>query len=126
MRSLLEKLNDLTTRSLEAAAGFCVSRTHYQVTIEHLLAKLMEEGSGDIQVILTHFNVDAGKVWENLLKTLDGFKQGNTGRPTFSPILLNLIESAIVASLVHHDLTQVRSGVLLEVLLQEESLKATA
>lgn len=125
IRKLLEKLNDLTTRALESAAGFCVSRTHYQVTIEHLLAKLMEEGTGDIQTILTHFHIDSGKVWENLLKTIDGFKQGNTGRPSFSPVLLNLFESAIVASMVHHNLTQVRSGVLLEVLLQEESSKAT-
>ena len=43
LKSLLKKLNDHTTRALEASAGFCISRGHYEVTIEHLLLKLLED-----------------------------------------------------------------------------------
>ena len=51
-RKLLERLDDHLARGLEAAAGFCVARGHYEVTQEHLLLKLIEDGSGDIPRIL--------------------------------------------------------------------------
>ncbi len=39
VRSLISKLNDATRSALEAAAGLCLSRTHYDIEIEHLLMK---------------------------------------------------------------------------------------
>ena len=39
VRSLIGKLNEPTRLALEAAAGFCLSRTHYDVEIEHFLMK---------------------------------------------------------------------------------------
>ncbi|MFQ5528683.1 MAG: type VI secretion system ATPase TssH, partial [Thermoanaerobaculia bacterium] len=107
-----------------AAAGFSISRGHYEVTIEHLLLKLMEDGAGDIPRILNHFEVKTGQLWEALLKYIEGFKTGNTGRPSFSPIMLQLVESAWIVTSVHHGLAEVRSGALLEALLESESLQA--
>jgi type VI secretion system protein VasG len=123
VKSLLQKLNDHITRALEAAAGFCITRTHYEVSPEHLLIKLLEDGKGDIPRIFSYFEVDSGKVWEALLRTLEGFKVGNQGKPTFSPNLLSLIESAWVASSVHHNQNRIRSGALLEVLLEAEGFR---
>ena len=40
LRSLIGKLNDTTRNALEAAAGLCLSRTHYDVEVEHYLLKL--------------------------------------------------------------------------------------
>lgn len=122
-KKLLQKLDDHTTRALEAAAGFTITRTHYEVCVEHLLLKLLEDGSGDIPRILAHFGVESGRFWEALTKRLEGFRSGNTGRPTFSPILLQLVESAWIAGSVHHDLMQIRSGHLLEALLDSEGLR---
>ncbi len=42
LKSLVAKLNDICRRSLEGAAGLCLSRTHYNVEIEHWLLKLLE------------------------------------------------------------------------------------
>jgi len=42
LRSLISKLNDATRSTLEAAAGLCLARTHYDVEIEHFLLKLMD------------------------------------------------------------------------------------
>jgi type VI secretion system protein VasG len=123
LKKLLQKLDDHTTRALEAAAGFCITRTHYEVSLEHLFLKLLEDGSGDIPRILAHFGVDSGKLWEALARQLESFRAGNTGRPTFSPVLLQLIESAWITGSVHHDLSQIRSGHLLEALLGSEGLR---
>ena len=42
IKSLLKRLNSYCTSCLEGAAGLCVSRTHYEVTVEHVLVKLLE------------------------------------------------------------------------------------
>lgn len=51
LKKLLQKLNDHSTRALEAAAGFSISRGHYEVTAEHVLLKLMEDGSDRKSVV---------------------------------------------------------------------------
>jgi len=117
VRSLLEKLNEHTQLMLHAATGFCMSRTHYEVTIEHLLLKMLEEGSGDIPFVLDHFKIEKGEVWKELNRTLEGFRTGKAGNPGFSPTLLELIESAWVAVTLHHQQNKIRSGAILEVML---------
>lgn len=124
-KRLLHKLNDHTTRALEGAAGFAVGRGHYEVTVEHLFIKLLEAGDGDIPLILSFGGIDPGKVGEALLSRIDGLKTGNTGRPSFSPLLLSLIEQAWVVGSVHHDLTEIRSGVLLEAILEDSTWAAS-
>ena len=123
VRSLLEKLNEHTTLMFHAAAGFSISRTHYEVAIEHLLLKLLEEGSGDIPLILDHFDIEKGQVWKELNKTLEGFRTGKAGNPTPSPALLQLIESAWVAITLHHQQNRIRSGAILEVMLDMDSFQ---
>ena len=121
LKKLLKKLDDHLTRALEAAAGFCISRGHYEVTLEHLLLKLLEEGTGDIPRILEHYGVASSRFWEVLLSRLEDQRTGNTGRPSFSPRMLQLVEDAWVIATVHHDHHQIRSGHLLEALLQSEA-----
>ena len=123
VKRLLQKLNEYVTRSLEAAAGFCITRTHYEVSVEHLLLKFLEDGSGDIPRILDHFGIDKGKVWEELNKTLESFRTGNSGKPSFSPTLLQLVESALIVVTVHHEQNRIRSGAILEVLLEMDSFQ---
>ena len=123
VKKLLEKLSEHMVRALEGAAGFCITRTHYEVSVEHLLIKLLEDGGGDIPLVLSHFEIDKGKVWEQLNRTLEGFRTGNAGRPAFSPTLLELIESAWVAATVHHGQNRIRSGAFFEVLLEEDSFR---
>ena len=43
-RQLLQKLNPHITRNLEAAMGFAGARGHYELMLEHLLLKLLEDG----------------------------------------------------------------------------------
>ena len=122
VRRLLHKLNGPLTRALEGAAGFAVSRGHYEVSAEHLLLKLLETGEGDLPLILNRQGVDAGQAGRKLADALDRMRSGNTGRPAFSPLLLNLIEEAWVVGSVHHGQGAVRSGHLLEALLTSDGL----
>ncbi len=118
LKRLLQKLNPYTTRVLETAAGFTVSRTHYEVTVEHVLLKLLEEGTGDVPLILRHFGADLSGLEAGLLRALEGMRSGNPGRPAFAPALLQLAEAAWIAASVHHGQDEIRSGNLLEALLE--------
>ena len=48
LKELVGKLNDTCRRSLEGAAGLCLSRTNYNVEIEHWLLKLLELPNTDL------------------------------------------------------------------------------
>ena len=121
VKRLLQKLNDPMTRALEGAAGLAVGRGHYEVTVEHLLTKLLEDGTGDAGLILTRLGVEPGRVGKALTDALERFKTGNAGRPAFSPLLLGLVERAWVAGSVHHGLADIRSGAFLEAFLESDA-----
>ena len=55
LKALIEKLNDTTRQALEAAAGLCVARTHYDIEIEHYLLKALDGTDNDIAAILKHY-----------------------------------------------------------------------
>ena len=55
LKGLLSRLNPYCTRALEAASGLCVNRSHYEVSIEHMLLQLMEDPQADIHLVLRHF-----------------------------------------------------------------------
>ncbi|WP_412068641.1 type VI secretion system ATPase TssH [Rubrivirga sp. IMCC43871] len=126
VKRLLRTLNDPTTRALEGAAGLAVGRGHYEVTVEHLLLKLMEDGTGDVTLALSRLGADVGAVGKALGDTVGAYKSGNAGRPAFSPLLLDLVERGWVVASVHHGLAAVRSGALLEAYLESDSFATSA
>jgi type VI secretion system protein VasG len=117
LKSLLGKLNRFTTRSLEAAAGLCVSRGHYEVTVEHVLSSMIDEPGNDLAEILRHFEVDASRARKVLQGATEEMRSGNAGRPVFSPLLVEWFEQAWLLASVDHGLAEVRSGILLRALL---------
>ena len=65
LKSLIGKLNDTSRHVLEAAAGLCVARTHYDIEIEHYLLKALDGSDNDIAAILKHFGVDRSRLTPN-------------------------------------------------------------
>ena len=58
LRSLIGKLDETSRRALEGAAGLAVSRTHFDVELEHWLVKLVEDGESDLPRVLRRFEID--------------------------------------------------------------------
>ncbi len=116
LKGLLSRLNPYCTRALEGASGVCVNRSHYEVSIEHILLQLLEDAQSDIPLLLAHFEVDVTLWAKQLQQELEGLKNGNPGKPVFSSSLLNLFEDAWLASSVHLGQSQIRSGALLAAL----------
>src|SRR5438132_5951986 len=91
LKSLIGKLNDTCRSALEAAAGLCLTRTHYDVDIEHLFSKLIESPSTDLQRLLRHYEVNTAHLARDLTRALDRFKTGNARTPALAPRIPRLI-----------------------------------
>ena len=84
LRALIARLNTTVRGAMEGAAGLCMSRGHYEVEVEHVLAKLMEVENSDIRRILRQFEIAPEALERELGKALDGFKTGNQRTPALS------------------------------------------
>ena len=115
---LLHRLNAFCTGQLDAAASFAITRTHYEVTCEHLLIKLLERGDGDLPLILHRFGVPADDFWHGLLATLERFRAGSGGKPALSPDLAGLLDRAWSFASLELNHTAIRSGHLLAALTE--------
>jgi type VI secretion system protein VasG len=113
IKSLLLRLNPYLTNSLQAAAGLSVSRTHYEVTVEHLFIKLLEDMQSDWGLIATACDIDTGRLRRALEAVLEDYKTGNSGKPAFSPALLELLQDAWLTSSVDLQERYIRSGAVL-------------
>jgi len=121
LKPLLGRLNPYTKKALEAAAGLCVSRTNYEVTVEHVLLTMVDDTERDFQLILRHVGVEPAHLKRELQREVEGRKTGNTGRPVFSPVLIEWISSAWLLGSVELGLGQIRSGLLIVALLADRS-----
>jgi type VI secretion system protein VasG len=124
IKPLLKRLNPFCTRSLEGAAGLCVSRSHYEVTVEHLVSRLLDETGADWYLIFKQFGINSAALRKSLDRTLEEMRSGNAGKPAFSPLLLQWIQDAWLLASVNLGETSIRSGALLLALLAKSSIYA--
>ena len=121
LKALIGKLNDETRSAVEAAAGLCLSRTHYDVEIEHYLMKLLDQTDGDCAAILKQYGVDRSRLAAELTRSLDRLKSGNARNPTLSPTLVRMFTEAWTTGSIEFGAGKVRTGhTILALTLQEE------
>ena len=110
LKGLIGKLNDTTRNALEAAAGFCLARTHYDIELEHFLLKLLDVTDSDFPRILKQFGVDKSRLTGDLTRSLDKLKSGNARTPSFSPSLTDMLSGAWNIGSLDFGSAQVRTG----------------
>jgi type VI secretion system protein VasG len=116
------KVNQTTRDALEAAVGLCVSRTNYEVEVEHYLMKLLDETDSDIQHILRHFEVDKSHLAADLTRSLDRMKRGNGRGPAMSQMLVRMLTEAWLLGSVDYGAGQIRSAFTILALYSNDDL----
>jgi len=117
LKSLVARLNDTCRAALESAAGLCLSRTNYDVEIEHILAKLLEQDDTDLHKICSHYEVSVDRLSKDVNDALDRLKTGNTRTPGLSDRLPRWIQDAWLLASVDFGAARVRSGHLILALM---------
>ncbi|MGO4260754.1 type VI secretion system ATPase TssH [Lysobacter sp. TAB13] len=123
LRSLVGRLNTTCRGAVESAAGLCLSRSHYDVEIEHVLLKLLEVDNSDLRRILRQFDIAPERVEQALAQALDGLKSGNQRTPALSAHIPLLLERGWAWASIEFGEARVRSGHLLVALLADAELR---
>jgi len=126
LKSLIGKLNETCRSSLESAAGLCLSRTNYDVEVEHFLTKIVEAPDTDASRIFRHFGVNTSRLSSDLTRALDQLKTGNAKTPSLSPRIASLVEDAWLAASVDYGVDKVRSGHIILALLSSGDMARLA
>jgi type VI secretion system protein VasG len=126
LRSLFARMDDLCRKALEAATGLTVSRSHYNVEIEHWLLKLIEAQDSDVNNILKASEVDVGRLTSDLSRVLERLKTGNSRAPALSPQIVTLAREAWIIASLDSGAQRLRSGHLLCAFVCDEGLAPLA
>ena len=122
LKPLIGKLDSVTRTTLESAAGLCLTRTHYDVEIEHFLMKLLDVPDSDFTFILKHYGVDRSRLAAELTRSLDRLKSGNARTPSLSPSLVKMFSEAWTIGSLDFGASRVRSGHAILALVATEEL----
>jgi type VI secretion system protein VasG len=126
LKSLIGHLDEASRKALEAAAGLCLSRTHYDIEVEHYLLRLLDQSAGEFGVILDHFNVDRARFSAELTGSLDRLKSGNARTPSLSPSVVHMLTDAWTIASLDFESERIRPAHTLLALLSNEELSRLA
>ncbi|SDX69021.1 type VI secretion system ATPase TssH [Marinobacter mobilis] len=115
--ALIGRLNEFCREGLEASAALCISRQGAEITPAHLLFKLLETPFSDVRQILEHTGVDALALQPVVGDSLSGQPRTAEPYPSFSPLLIELLQDAWLLASTELGHTQLRSGAVLLALL---------
>jgi len=122
LKSLIGKLNDTARGALEGGAGLCLSRTHYDIEIEHVLMKLLDVQDCDATRIFRQFGVDTSKLSKELTRSLDKLKSGNARTPAISPSVLKMMTEGWTLASIDFNAPHIRTGHLILAVLTNDDL----
>ncbi len=123
IKNVVAKLSPNLRDSLEGAAGLAMSMGHYNVEVEHWLAKILEHPHTDLLKILQQYDVEIDKVISSLAVTTESFRSGNARPPALSPNVVSLASQAWMLASVEYAHDFVSSGHLLVACLLDESIR---
>ncbi|WP_437595099.1 type VI secretion system ATPase TssH [Sorangium sp. So ce1000] len=125
MMAVIGKLDATCRQSLEEAAELCASNTHYNVEIEHFLYRLVDRSSTDVHVVMERYGTRPEAALKELAGALKRFRRGNSRTPALAPQLPRLLQEAWLYASIHLGGYAVRSGAVLQALLDDEALRGT-
>ena len=126
LKPLIGRLNDVCRRALESAAGLTALRTHYNVEIEHMLVGLLDRTDTDLAAILRRWEIDPGRLTNDINRSLERMKTGNGRAPSLSPDIVEMVKHAWLFASVEQGANRLRSGHLLWALLADDMLARRA
>ena len=122
LKSLIGRLNESTRKTLESSAGLCLTRTNYDIEVEHYVMKLMDQPDGDFAQIMNRFGIDKSRLTAELTRSLDKLKKGNARTPTFSPSLVRMLSTAWTIGSLDFGSAEIRTGFTVLALVSDEEL----
>lgn len=115
--TLIKHLNPISRHIFEGAAATCVNSQSVEITVSHFLLQSLDTPLSDIRQILVKAHIET----ETLRTLLEQLPYDNTQyeqtTPSFSPLLVELLQDAFLLSSAEFKETNLRTGVILLAIL---------
>lgn len=111
LATLISKLNTQTKLALEQAGALSISRSNPEVTFEHLLFSVLDNPLSDIRILLKQAGIDHDPVRQQTGESLS-HESSHEMTPSFSPLLVELLQDAWLLGSVELGHRQLRSGAI--------------
>ncbi len=125
-KSIIKRLTRTCTAAVEAAVLQCVNQRQYEVTLEHVVNALLDNPDSDIAFLAMHYDLDPAGLKTTLQRSIDSLRTGNSGKPNFSPNLLDWMQDAFTVGAMEYGFGRVRSGMLFLRLAEQASKYTTS
>jgi len=112
LRKLLGRFDPDCIRCFQGATSLCQTRSHFEITPDHLLLRLLDDTTGDVTQIFETFKVDRGQIRRAVQRVLEELPTGHRAKPALSPKLIELFQSAAVMA-DDFGLEGIRTGLLI-------------
>lgn len=120
---LFGKLNPVTYKAIESATVFCKMRGNPYVEVVHWLHQILQLQDSDLHRIARHYELDAGKLANDLTQALDRLPRGASSISDLSSHIDTAVERAWVYGTLMFGEAQVRSGHLAVGMLKTNDLR---
>ncbi|MFW5443457.1 MAG: type VI secretion system ATPase TssH [Methylococcaceae bacterium] len=114
---LIGSLNRFCTHALEEASSLCISQYESEVKVSHLLYKLAENQQSDLRVILRKATLDNETFKQKLTDSFYVNNDSTEQSPSFSPLLIELLQEAWLLGSLEFSENKIRSGAIVLALL---------
>ena len=115
--ALIGRLNETCRVAMEASAALCISRQGAEITPAHLLFKLLETPLSDVRQILVSTGINHQQLLPLVGDSLMGERPSAEPYPSFSPLLIELLQDAWLLASAELGHPELRSGAVFAALL---------
>jgi type VI secretion system protein VasG len=124
LRKLFGKLNSYCIDAMQSSAGMSMSNGNFEITIDHLLYKLLDNKDSEIALIIQSQEKEISRINSRILKSIELLKTGNNGKPVFATQLVEMLQESWMYCTIELNEYKISSGIILLTLLNKKSLSA--
>ncbi|TVP46411.1 MAG: type VI secretion system ATPase TssH [Halomonas sp.] len=115
--ALISRLNVIARQGLEQAAVLCAQQQAPEVTVAHLLQALLDQPLCDVRCLCETFDIDAAELRAQLAEDMRPPRDLDVSTPSFSPLLVELLQDAWLLATTEYQHSALRSGAIFTALL---------
>ncbi|EPC00235.1 ATPase AAA [Litchfieldella anticariensis FP35 = DSM 16096] len=119
--ALIGRLNAIARQGLEQAAVLCAEQQAPEVTAGHLLQALIDQPLCDLRCLLERQEIDTRELRARLADESLPPRDLEVTTPSFSPLLIELLQDAWLLASTEFDHGELRSGMIFTALLHNAS-----
>ncbi|MGO2879120.1 MAG: type VI secretion system ATPase TssH [Halomonas sp.] len=115
--ALIDRLNTIARQGLEQAAVLCAQQQAPEVTAGHLLQAMLDQPLCDVRCICEDLEVDTAALRAQLAEETRPPRNLEVATPSFSPLLVELLQDAWLLASTEYQHQTLRSGAVFTALL---------